>query len=151
MEVEKLRVGKGRTRKPSDAEEWIKEYYELEATIKDSSELEIAKANLTGLIDGWLSVPNKPSAKVAPKDANKTQTETPSWNPSKIRWEQVEGAKGPYEKSEDVNSLDFKALLKDLQNHNGKLTRDGYFFWVFQYGTIVGRKKRNQTPATKTQ
>lgn len=151
MEVEKLRVGKGRTRKPNDAEEWIKEYYELEATVKDPCELEVAKANLTGLIDGWLSTNSKPSTKATTQDADKTQTETLSWDTSKIKWEQVEGAKGPYEKSEDVNSLDFKAMLQDLQNHNGKLTRDGYFIWVFKNGTTVGRKKRNQTPTTKTQ
>jgi hypothetical protein len=41
-------------------------------------------------------------------------------------------------------------MLKDLQAHNGKLTKEGWFYWVFQNGTTVGRKKRNQTTA-KTQ
>jgi len=53
-------VGKGKTSRPSEAEEWTKEYYEIEAVIEDPAELEVAKANLTGLIDGWLSKP-KPS------------------------------------------------------------------------------------------
>lgn len=55
MQVKRLVVGKGRTSRPSDAEEWTKEYYEVEVTIEDPAEFEVAKANLTGLIDGWLS------------------------------------------------------------------------------------------------
>ena len=59
--VTKLVVGKGRTTRPSEQKEWLKEYYELEIELGDSSELEIAKANATGLIDGWLSkIPTTP-------------------------------------------------------------------------------------------
>lgn len=36
-------------------EEWLKEYYELEIELEDSSELEIAKANALGTINVWLS------------------------------------------------------------------------------------------------
>jgi len=36
----------------------------------------------------------------------------------------------------------FKAMLRDLANHNGKLMRDGYFYWVYKNGATVGRKKR---------
>ena len=57
MEVRRLVVGKGRTNRPSEVEEWIKEYYEIEVVIKDPRELEVAKANLTGVLDGWLSTP----------------------------------------------------------------------------------------------
>jgi hypothetical protein len=71
--------------------------------------------------------------------------EEPTWDPNKIKWEQTEGSKGQYEKSEDFNSTEFKAMLKDLAAHQGKLSRDGYFFWVFQNGATVGRKKRHQT------
>jgi len=67
--------------------------------------------------------------------------EEPAWNPIKIRWIQTQGASGPYERSEDVNSPEFKALLKDLAAHQGKLSRDGYFYWAFQSGATVGRKK----------
>ena len=59
-------VGKGKTSRPSDAEEWSKEYYEIEASIENSAELESAKANLCGLIDGWLS-PHKPATTATPK------------------------------------------------------------------------------------
>jgi len=65
-----------------------------------------------------------------------------SWNPDKIKWLKVQGAKGEFEKSEDINNPEFKAMLRDLANHNGRLTRDGYFYWTFKNGATVGRKKR---------
>jgi hypothetical protein len=68
------------------------------------------------------------------------------WDPEQIKWEEAQGTAGPYQRSEDVNSIEFKAMLKDLQAHDGKLTKEGWFFWVFKNGTTVGRKKRNQTP-----
>jgi len=64
------------------------------------------------------------------------------WNPDAIKWEKTEGWKGDYERSEDVNNPEFKALLKDLAEHNGKLSRNGMFYWVFKNGAVVGRKKR---------
>jgi hypothetical protein len=67
-----------------------------------------------------------------------------SWDPSKIKWEKTEGWKGDYERSEDVNSLDFKELLKDLAQHKGKLTRDGWFYWTFKNGSTVGRKLKQK-------
>jgi hypothetical protein len=64
------------------------------------------------------------------------------WSPDKIKWEDAQGTHGPYEKSEDVNSVDFKEMLKDLAQHNGKLSQAGYFYWTFMNGTTVGRKKK---------
>jgi len=75
--------------------------------------------------------------KLAPKDEAKH-----NWDPSKIMWTQAEGSKGPYERSEDVNNLEFKNMLKDLASHKGKLSFEGWFYWVFQNGHTVGRKKR---------
>lgn len=77
--------------------------------------------------------------KQAPADV---KTERRSWDPSKIKWESAEGNTGPYERSEDVNNLDFKAMVKDIAEHKGKLSRDNLFYWLFQNGTTVGRKKR---------
>jgi hypothetical protein len=51
----KVRVGKGRTIRPGDQEEWVKEYYELEMTVEDPSEIATARANMLGTIDAWLS------------------------------------------------------------------------------------------------
>lgn len=68
--------------------------------------------------------------------------EEKSWDPAKIQWTQTEGSKGPYERSEDTANPDFKRLIKDLTAHQGKLTRNGHFYWLFQNGFTVGRKKR---------
>ena len=64
------------------------------------------------------------------------------WNPDKIKWTQAQGSKGPYERSEDVNNLEFKAMLKELGSHSGKIQRNGFFYWTFQNGHTVGRKRR---------
>ena len=69
-----------------------------------------------------------------------TRETTWKWNPQSITWTKAEGSSGPYEKSEDVNSLDFKELLKDLSAHKGKLTRGGLFYWQFERGDATGRK-----------
>lgn len=68
--------------------------------------------------------------------------ETLSWNPEKIKWEAAEGQSGPYERSEDVDNPEFKAMLMDLAKHKGRLTRNGWFYWTFKNGSTVGRKKR---------
>ncbi|MEM0096552.1 MAG: hypothetical protein QW660_07970 [Candidatus Bathyarchaeia archaeon] len=65
-----------------------------------------------------------------------------SWNPDKISWLRSQGVKGEFERSEDRDNPQFKAMLKDLANHNGRLTRDGYFYWVYKNGATVGRKRR---------
>lgn len=65
-----------------------------------------------------------------------------SWNPDKIVWSEAEGSHGKYERSEDVNNPEFKEMLKDLASHNGKLSRNGFFYWSFPKSAIVGRKKR---------
>jgi len=65
-----------------------------------------------------------------------------TWNPDKIKWVQAEGTSGPYERSEDVDNPDFKAMLKDLADHKGKFQREGYFYWAFQKAGVVGRKKK---------
>jgi len=75
--------------------------------------------------------------------SNKNATAT-AWRPEKIKWEPAEGASGLYDRSEDVNSLDFKAMVKDLVTHQGKLHRDGFFFWLFRNGYTVGRKPRKK-------
>jgi hypothetical protein len=70
----------------------------------------------------------------------------PKWDPNKIKWEKAQGPSGEFEKSEDFNNPEFKAMLKDLQSHRGKLTRNGMFYWTFKNGSTVGRKKRGSQP-----
>jgi len=74
------------------------------------------------------------------------ETEKSSWDPSKIKWTNADGSKGPYEKAEQQNGEDFKAMLEDLKQHSGKLTRDNMFYWIFHRSdqTTVGRKKRTR-------
>jgi len=60
--------------------------------------------------------------RLAPKE------EKHNWNPSAILWKEAEGSKGLYERSEDINNLEFKAMLKDLASHSGKMQRNGYFY-----------------------
>jgi len=66
-----------------------------------------------------------------------------SWNPEKIKWVWVEGTSGLYERSEDVDNVEFKAMLRDLDDHKGKFQREGYFYWAFQKAAVVGRKRRS--------
>lgn len=64
------------------------------------------------------------------------------WNPDKITWSPQPGTdKGPYEKAHFDDTEDFKAMLQDLNKHAGKVTRAGYFYWLFGDGKTVGRKK----------
>ena len=64
------------------------------------------------------------------------------WDPSKMNWNKAEGTKGPYERSDDKDNSEFKAMLNDLVAHSGRMNHEGYFYWTFQNGTTVGRKKR---------
>ena len=63
------------------------------------------------------------------------------YDPEKIKWENKEGKKGPFQQSEDFKNAEFNALRKDLGAHNGKLYHKGFFYWVFQNGQTIGRKK----------
>ncbi len=51
-------------------------------------------------------------------------------------------ASGEYERSEDVDNPNFKALLRDVQAHGGKMTVENYFVWAFRNGSVLGRKPR---------
>jgi hypothetical protein len=73
---------------------------------------------------------------------NKGVIEEGNWKPANIQWTVTEGTKGSYERSEDVDSPDFKSLIKDLAQHDGKLSKDDHFYWLFKNGSTVGRKKR---------
>lgn len=130
--IRKLVVGKGKTTGDEKAGEWIRRYFEVEIEIPDEHELSMAKENAEGLLNDWLGIVEHPSQ----------PAKTFNWTPDKIMWIEAQGSKGPYQKSEDINSLDFKELLKDLETHKGKLTRGDYFYWRFEKASIVGRKKR---------
>ena len=71
------------------------------------------------------------------------------WDPTRIKWEEAEGTKGKYERSDDVDSQDHKALVKDLAEHKGKLTHGTHFYWLFTNGATVGRKPRSDIQRKK--
>lgn len=135
FKIVKLTVGKGKTTGDEKKGEWIKRYYQLELEITDEHDIEIAKASVEGLIDGWLT-PSELTSQTQP------QTEPTTYDTSKIKWEPKTGAKGPFEKTDDYNSLDYKALLRELQSHKGKMRKNGYFIWIFQNGSTIGRKRK---------
>ncbi|MDI6813842.1 MAG: hypothetical protein QMD10_09925 [Desulfitobacteriaceae bacterium] len=71
--ITELTVSRGRTRRPGDAEEWIREEYTLKAVLDDEAELEAAKAQMEGIIIGWLTgqaAPAKPptAQNILPED-----------------------------------------------------------------------------------
>lgn len=68
-----------------------------------------------------------------------------SWNPDAIIWVEASGPSGGYQLATAENNqgnTDFQELLRDLEAHQGRLTRNGYFYWSFQQKPFVGRKKR---------
>jgi len=72
--------------------------------------------------------------------------EVRDWNPENIKWQQAQGPSGPYERAdpkENVGNPDFEALIADLDQHNGKLTKQNWFYWKFTNGDFVGRKRRS--------
>lgn len=73
---------------------------------------------------------------------SKTREKPWNWDPQKIAWTKAQGTKGEYERSEDVNSPDFRNLLEDLSAHQGTLQRDSLFYWTFPNGSTIGRKQR---------
>ncbi|MCL6579426.1 MAG: hypothetical protein K6T73_08595 [Candidatus Bathyarchaeota archaeon] len=144
-DIVELVVTKGKTVKAPDREEWLRVEYSVKATVSCTEECHVAKAQLDAIVDVWLANASPSKGEVARTQdplQGKKQAEKPKWNPAKINWTETQGSSGPYQRSEDVNSLDFKEMLKDLTNHGGRMTCDGYFYWVFRSGSVVGRKKR---------
>ena len=133
FKVKKLTVGKGKTVGDDKASVWTKRYFEVEVEIQDEHDIELARASCEGLLDGWLSS--------EPTNQTPQQTET-AYDMNKIKWEPKTGQKGPFEKTDDYNSLDYKALLRDLQSHTGKMRKNGYFLWIFQNGATIGKKRK---------
>jgi hypothetical protein len=76
-------------------------------------------------------------------DGGKPKPQTDSLaDTEEIGFTRLMGASGEYEKSEDFDNARFKALLRTLQAHNGKMTADGYFLWIFPDGKAIGRKRK---------
>ena len=73
--------------------------------------------------------------------------ELPAYSLDRIKWVQAEGPKGAYEyadRNDNLGNEDFKALIEDLKRHDGRMTRQGYFLWLFSQEDRVGRKPRRE-------
>jgi hypothetical protein len=64
--VSEITITKGKTVKAADREEWIKLEFCVKAAVEDEAELNVAKAQLEGLLDGWLTA----SLQMPPPSAN---------------------------------------------------------------------------------
>jgi hypothetical protein len=134
FKISKITIGKGKTTTDEKQTKWTRQYYEAEVLIEDEHQIELARASVEALLDTWLKG----------ESVTQPQEQKPKWNPNNIKWVEAEGTHGKYERSEDVNSLDFKELMKDLEGHSGKLSRDGFFFWKFEKNAVIGRKLRRK-------
>lgn len=94
LKVVKVRVGKGRTSRPSEAEEWLKEYYELEIEIGDDKELPVARDFALTQIDSWLAqaptapeyIPHLDIAEISELPWKDYKTKQPSTKPDSPAW-----------------------------------------------------------------
>ena len=66
------------------------------------------------------------------------------YDPEKIQWIEAEGQRGKYQRTDDANNPEYKALRKDLSEHKEFLQYKGFQYWVFQNGVTIGRKPTNR-------
>jgi hypothetical protein len=116
--ITRLVVAKSRTIRPGEGEEWVRTEYTLEAAIDHDEEVAIAKAQLEGLIDGWLTGVAKP-AKPAPQ--------LPQLDPdelAKLPWKTYKTKEGckPDEPGWIFRNTPGAAALADLIKTQGKGT-----------------------------
>jgi hypothetical protein len=75
--ISEFTVTKGFTRKAEDRDEWVKAEYSVKAIVEGDEEVQVAKAQVEGLVDGWLSSAFKPSPSQAPSQTEKPKAPTP--------------------------------------------------------------------------
>jgi hypothetical protein len=63
------------------------------------------------------------------------------WDPDNIEWEPTTGPRGPYEVAGYQDCVDFRLLIKDLDQRNDKLERGNFFYWAFTKSAKIGRKR----------
>lgn len=68
-----------------------------------------------------------------------TPTPTAQTDTTQITWTKTNGPNGEYEKAEYQNTPEFYELQRKIDDKQGKLNENGFFYWTFQDGSI-GRK-----------
>jgi hypothetical protein len=134
FKVTKLTVGKGKTTGDEKQGEWIKRYYELEVSIEDEHDTEIAKASAEGLIDGWLSGTKivEPQTQMAKQEMK--SEELPRADLAKLPWKSYQTKQDAKENEAAwifSNTAGAEALLATLKAKDGK-TRMGDFDYQIQ-------------------
>lgn len=71
-----------------------------------------------------------------------SKTVLKEYEPEKIKWTEHNGTKGPFQATDDVSNLEYKALQKDVADHKGFLMYKGFQYWLFQNGSTIGRRKK---------
>jgi hypothetical protein len=97
------------------------------------SELRDLDQRRTEVIDEFLSKIGKPI----------TGKKELQYDIIKVVTRQTEGQKGYYLKAsaeDNQNNRDFELLIEDLKQHDGKLTKQGYFAWLFSDNKNAGMK-----------
>jgi len=61
-----------------------------------------------------------------------------------IEWTHKVGSRGPYERSSDTDNPEFQKLLEMLKANNNTLTHEGYYYWLFSDGEMIGRKQKGK-------
>jgi hypothetical protein len=77
-------------------------------------------------------------------DSQALMEEKTVYDVNKILWQNKNGERGAFELASEQDSTDYKQLIVHLQKNQGKLTKDGLFYWLFDDKKTVGRKKSHR-------
>jgi hypothetical protein len=124
--ITELTITKGRTVRAPVGEEWLRLEYSVKILVEDDSEIQVAKASVEGLLDGWLSS-SLPSPTSAAQEKPK---------PAKEILESVKGAFPPelkqlltFEQNNEciiirprgfLGSENFAKIAEIIKAHNGE-------------------------------
>jgi hypothetical protein len=149
FKMTKLTVGKGKTTGNEKAGEWIKRYYEIEVSIEDEHDVEIAKASVEGLIDGWLTGTSIMETQAQPQKPKEAKSAVLEETFNILKFEVQHGAKiGEYEVAYKANNIAEKwtQAYNVLRNSNATI-KDRYYgegyaysYWTYGEGKIYRQK-----------
>jgi len=90
--------------------------------------------------ESFFRVPKATGATTSQEPTEVSGQPTAHYSLEKITWQPANGPSGSYEVAVDDATENFKLLTGDLRKHGGRLSRAGFFVWLFQDGTRIGRK-----------
>ena len=130
-------------------------YYEGIEAVK---ELDDAGSVNDHLKDGWiiLKIGEKSKITVNPETklpvhevsiiyvmGYKEQQSKPETLEDKLKWIDTSGPHGSYQKLGPSDSQEYQTLLKELQDHQSKMVKEGYFLWLFK-DNAIGKKRLSE-------